>query len=445
MKRALSFLTSALMLASVPCFSAAAQNNDDTGLPFELSAPENVSILYMNGDDSDNTCEIHYSQNNSMSEWSSKVADPDTFDSTRETLAELGDDDLGITAQIDWSIDSEDDWHYNEDWETEGYDADYHQHLGEWAFISCAYSNETAMSEWIFRGMGNIDDPEDRTWYGRHEDSDDFDGWKDVLKEDQYEVVKGDGESHAKIDFTKHTIYTRVRWLVTCRPLDGEDMHIASDWSEVAAVGKDAEAAEALKPGDIQPPVISDLKYTDEDFNGFPVISFKLDISDEFSAQIAQAAGTQGVIWLEVEARLQGKEDWVGLQGDFTLKSGEMKIALQALAEAEGEIAKDTPIELRARYYCSQADQEDFYSDYSETLTFGSVDMAVEKEEEISEAEESAESEAPASSTESSEKETEEEESSFPWWIIILIIILLIIIIVIIILVLKKKKEENKA
>lgn len=399
MKKLISLAVSAVTLAgtiagtlAIPVSAAPEEK-----LPFELTAPQNVSITYLDERDSLNTCEVHYSQNNSMSEWSSKVDDPETFDATREELQKLGYDDLWITAQIDWSIDTQDDWHYNKYWDTEGYDENYRPMLGEWAFISEAYSSDTSMSSWIFRYMGNISDPEDAAWYGIHDGDVDYPGWKDVLKDDQYDVVENDDGSTAKIDLTKHTIYVRVRWLVTCRPSEGEDIKIGSDWSEIASVGKDAENVEPLKAGDIDAPVISDLKYTDEEFNGYPVIAFKLKVDDKLEKQLAQATGTLGTVWLETEARLAGKEEWVGLQGDFTIKSGDMSFALQPLAEAEGKIEKDTPIELRARYYCAQPEQEDFYSDYSEILTFGATEMdanpesVVESSVEIS-AEPSAES-----------------------------------------------------
>lgn len=444
MKRVLSLL-SALALACA-CFAVPASADAEVKLPFELEAPSNVSVTYLDENDSPNTCEIHYSQNTSMSEWSSRIETE--FETVKEELAADGYDDLWIKAQIDWSIDTQDDWHVNEYWLTEGYDEDYHQHLGDWAYIAQSYSADISMSEWIFRGMGNIDDPEDRTWYGQHDGDADYDGWKDVLKEDQYEIVKGDGESYAKIDLTEHTIYTRVRWLVTLRTLEGEDIHIPSEWSEIASVGKDAETLEPLKPGDIAPPVISDLKYTDKDYNGYPVISFKLDVSDELKAQLAQAAGTQGSIWLCTETRVQGKDEWAELQGDWVIKSGDMELELQNLAEMEGGIEKDTPIELRARYYCTQNDQEDFWSDYSETLTFGSVDMQVESEEEMSEAEVSEEesvAESKAESKADTSKAEDTEKSSFPWWILLLILLVIIVIIIIIIITRKKKDDEQEA
>ena len=434
-------------------------------LPFELTAPRNVSITYLNENDSLNTCEAHYSQNNSMSEWASRAAAEETYDDTKKELQKLGYDDLWITAQIDWSIDSLDDWHYNKYWDTEGYDENFKPMLGEWAFIGENYTNEISMSSWIFRYMGNIDDTEDARWYGMHNDDINYDGWKDVLKEEQYDVVKTDDGSFAKIDLTKHTINIRVRWLVTCRPnSDGtEDFKVASEWSETAAVGKDAESFEPIKAGEIDPPVISELKYTDTESNGFPVISINLEVDDKLANQLAQATGTLGSIFFEAEASLAGKEEWVTLQGDFTIKSGEMYISLQSLAEALGKVEKDTPIELRARYFCTQTEQDDIYSDYSEILTFGSTEMDATPESVVESSTENSAEPSAESSVESTDKKeastvqkAEEQEDKcslcgfcphplglciFIW---IAIIVAVVVIVVVIIVVMKKKSKSDK-
>ena len=451
MKRLLSLaIVSFMLLMSMTMLVSAAPEE----LPFELAAPTNVTMTDLNGNDSENTIEIHYSQNNSMSEWSKRKESE--YETVMKELNAMGYDDLWINAQMDWSIDSQDDWHVNDYWLTGGYDKDFKQHLGDWAYISMNYSHETAMSEWVFRWMGNIEDPEDTLWYGRHQDGDDYKGWKDVLKEGQYEVIEGDGESHAKIDLTKHTIYTRVRWIVTVRPLSNEgaeDIAITSDWSEIAAVGKDAEKTEPLKAGDIAPPVISDLKYTDKDSNGFPVISFKLDVDETLTKQLAQVTGTQGGISLIVEAKLKDKENWVQLQGDWIITSGNMEMDLQNLAEAEGKIEKDTPIELRARYDCSQPELDDFSSDWSEILTFGSKDMEAKHDSVV----ESSAEQSEASQTESSVQKPTEQKDSCPIchfcpqplglcifiWILIAVAVVVVIVVVIVI-VKKKNKKENK-
>lgn len=451
MKKLISLAAAAVTALSAIPFVASAEK--EMPFPFEMTRPENVSMIWLEGNDSENTIEIHYSQSNAMSEWSS-MKDND-HDAWLKEINSLGYDDVWITPQIDWSIDSQDDWKVDEYWLTDGYDKDFHQHLGEWAYIQCSYSSEISMSDWIFRYMGNIDDPEDERWYGSHDGSNDYKGWGDVLKPDQYKKIKNDDETNAKLDLENHTIYARVRWLVTFRPLDGgNDFYATSDWSDAAAIGKDAVKAEPIKEGDIAAPVISDLKYTDEDFNGFPVIAFKLEVDDKLAAQVTQVSGTQGGISLEVEARLAGTEEWVGLQGDWIIKAGDMTAALQALAEKEQSVKKDTPIELRARYYCTQPEMDDIWSDYSQILTFGAQDMEVTTQliEESSVADDSkAETTTKAKKEET--KDDDDDKCSLCGFcpqplglcIFIWIAIIVVIVIIVVVIVLKKKKDkENK-
>ena len=202
-KKLISLAAAAVMsLAAVPLSASAQQEN---AVPFEITRPENVSMIQLGENDSENTIEIHYSQSNAMSEWSSRKESD--YDNWLKEINDLGFDDVWITTQIDWSIDSQDDWKADEYWITDGYDKDFHQHLGEWAYTAQSYSAETTMSEWIFRYMGNIDDPEDTRWYGHHEGSDDYKGWGDVLKPDQYTKVKNEDETNAKLDL-ETTPYT---------------------------------------------------------------------------------------------------------------------------------------------------------------------------------------------------------------------------------------------
>ncbi len=452
MKKIISLTIGALTLLSTFSLSASAVGEDN--LPFKLSAPENVSVEFLDGRDSPNTCEIHYSQNKSMSEWFTRWTGEN--EKVKAELQSAGYEDILIKSQIDWSIDSQDDWHCNKYWETDGCDENMVQKVGEWAYYDAAYSEEISMSEWIFRGFGDINDPEDKTWYGDHRDAD-YDGWKDVLKDGQYDVVKDGGNSYAVIDLSKHTIYTRVRWLVSVTKTGSEEYtRITSDWSQTAAVGKDARKSEAIKPGEIAAPAVKDLRVTKEEGSQYPQVTFRLDVDDKLSAQLAQATGTQGVIRLETEARVMGKENWTALQGDFTIKSGDMKADLQALAQAEGEISKDTPIEFRARYYCSQTDQEDFYSDYSEILSFGTEKMKSEENsltgssaEEISEVNTDG-ANAPDEQVQQ-EKQPEEKKCSvcgfcpqpfglciFIWIAIAVVVVIAVVVTVVVI---KKKKS----
>lgn len=435
MVKKIASLISAVLLA-MPLFQIPAHAEEQ--LPFTLTAPEHVAITYLNGDDSPSTCQIAWSKNASMSEWAAKHADPETHDATVKALGDMGYDDLWFSAQMDWSIDSTEDWHYNSYWDTEGYDENYIQHLGEWAYTSFLDSPEITTTAWVFRYMGNIEDEGDYAWFGRHADSDDFNGWKDVLKEGQYTIIDDDGSKQAKLNFDEHTVNVRMRWLVTGRKLDGSEIHVGSDWSEIASVGKDAKpVAEAFKQGDIPAPAIRDLRYADEDFNTFPVVAFYLDVPDTVSQALTKAAAVNGEIRMITEARIPNGK-WIELQGDFKLKSGEMKIALQSLAEDTKSIPKDTPIELRCYYDCDPGNGVWFQTDYSNVLTFGAAAMQAATDTAPAESTVSAAQTTSASHTENTLKKT------LNWLWILLIVLAVIVLLVIIYLVMRNKKNDQK-
>ncbi len=456
MKKFLSFiLTLCMLLCMFTGFAAAEGESDkDVWLPFELSAPTNVSIEHTDeGTDSYSTCQLAWSKNESMGDWAHRDGDPDTHDATRKEIEDHGYSDLWFTAQMDWSVDNQTDWHYNKYWDTDGYDEDYKQHLGEWAYTDFLDSDEQVVTAWVFRYMGNIDDPEDKRWYGDHENSD-FDGWKDVLPEGCYTVKSDDDGSQAVFDYENHTIYVRMRYLVTIRTEEEgrEEFKVASEWSEVAAVGKEAEKYEPVKEGDVAAPIISDLRMTDKDFNDFPVVAFKIVVPEELTklnTKLQADYNHGGDVTIEVEARVQGKKDWTGLQGDWKLKSGELEYGLANLAAVEGKVEKDTPIELRARYCIRQHDLDDVYTDYSEIITFGSEDMEVVAAPTPTDT--PVEPDPTLTPTPKPAKEKEEKDKCGlcgfcprPLGICIFIWLLIIIIIVVIIIVVIKMKNKEK-
>ena len=434
MKRFFAAALAAVMTAAASVFPAAAKPEIENELPFKLTAPEHVSVTYLNERDSLNTCEIAYSQSSEMSAFFSAF-DTD-YDKAHDAILEKGFDEISIEAQIDWSLDSQDDWKVNDYWLSEGYDDEFHQHLGDWAYISESYAKEISMSTWIFRWMGNIDDPEDAFWFADQEGVGNT-GWSTVLKDGQYDIVETDDGHTAKIDLTKHTIYTRVRWLVTSHRFEADENKVTvSDWSEVASVGKDAVKAEPLKPGDVAAPQISNLHYTDKEFNDQPIIAFTLTVDDKLVQQLTQASGTQGSIWLAVEAKTESMSEWYELQGDWEVKTGEMEMKLIGMEQAAGgRIEAGTPIQLRARYCVSQNNQDDFYTDYSEVLTFGAQLQTTIPEQTVTEAGQTTTLTAAAQ---------EQEKSGSLWWLWLLLILLIIIIIIIIILLSRKKDDENK-
>ena len=446
LKKGFSMLAAAIL--ALPLFRVSVSAAPDAALPFTLTAPEHVAITYLNGNDSLNTCQIVWSQNASMSEWASRVSDPATHEETVTELAALGYDDLSYTAQMDWSIDSTEDWHYNAYWDTDGYDSNYVQHLGDWAYTDFLQGDDISTEAWVFRDMGNIADTGDAAWYGRHEDGDDYTGWKDVLKEGQYRIVDtDDGGQHAQLDFANHTVNVRMRWLVTVHKAgelaegDSGEIRIGSDWSPVAAVGKDAAPVVSVKAGDLAAPVIRDLHYTDEEFNTYPVVAFSLDVPDSVTNTLINTQAAGGGISLHTEARVAGGE-WVELQGDWTLKSGEIKIKLQMLAEQQQNVAKDTPIELRCRYDCTpNSDAELFYTEYSNVLTVAAEAMQVTTAQPPQETENAGMTSNSALTT--APAGNHEAPSGIGWLWIILIAIAAIVLLLIIVMMLNKRKEDG--
>jgi hypothetical protein len=85
------------------------------------------------------------------------------------------------------------------------------------------------------------------------------------------------------------------------------------------------------------------------------------------------ASAHGGYIYIETEARVKGDTEWVHMSNtDRDIKPGEMECALLSLLSDEHpSIDKNTPIELRCRYCCSQAGvDEDVFSEYSKVLVF---------------------------------------------------------------------------
>ena len=501
MKKFISSALTAATLFTGICMTAlpASAETDYKGikLPFEVTAPANISLTGLEGADSETTMDAAWSMSDSMCKWMSDASDSETRDATMEKLQkDYGLNDIYINTQIDWAIDDPvNGWHYTKYWDGEewtdedgnkqwagfGHDKDYQTRTGEWDVVDCGNNPQTVNDCWIFRGIP-IDNNPDMTdeekaqvnawFYG----NDLIPGLKNQLKDDQYTLIETDPESHQQhvsIDWTQHTAYVRIRWAVTAVDKNDKLTPIFSDWSETAGYGKDAAAFVPFTKDTLAPPVISNLRYYEEDFNGYPQVAVTLTVPDELSKDLTEVTSRSGNITVEWEARVpDGK--WCSQQGGGTITAGENVVSLIFLAEEimrqnseagvsnpDVILAKDSPIELRARYYCNQYASYggewlgEFYTDYSDALTFGAPEMSKPEETSPTESsvtetskdqqsvEASKNESKPASDTELSKPE--EKKGGFPIWIIILIIVIvLIIIIIIIILVLKKKKDDDK-
>ena len=494
MKKIISAAVSAVTVLSCFSLTAAATNDDAQKLPFELEAPTGLSLMWMEGGDSPTSISVAFSMNDSMCKWLDRMADTDKHD---EALKELSDkyklDDMWVNVQIDWAIDDpENGWHYTKYWDGEsftddngvkqwapaGQDKNYQNRVGIWDVVDGSVATTTVSDIWIMRGNTLNNDPsveedvrksENEWFYG----TDLIPGLKNQLKDDQYTLVETDPETKEQmisIDYTKHTTYIRARWMVTCRHPD-HDEPVFSEWSETAGYGKDAEGFVLMKKEELPAPVISGLRYYPDEFNGYPQVACTLDVPAELDKKHTEIVANRGDMRVYWEARVPGGE-WIEQQAGHDITAGENIISLLFLGEdianknkENGEdsdlvLEKDSPIELRARYFCDQSAISDteagqpFYSDYSEVLTFGSQEMS--KTEQPSIAESSVAEETEESKIEPKKGEDETHKCSvcgicpvqplgiclFIW--IAIIVVIIIIVIVVVVVVKKKKNKENE-
>ncbi|MBQ7186134.1 MAG: dockerin type I repeat-containing protein [Ruminococcus sp.] len=384
LKRLISAVSAAAILlsAAVPAYAEGKNTKTKEGLelPFELTAPEAV-YASLTDQESANTVQLAWSKNDSMSEWAARLADPETHDAVEEEFQQLGFYEIWFTPQMDWSIDGTEQWHWSEEtdalWLNEGYDEDYAQRLGDWAYLSFLDYAEKTSDAWVFRWFGYITQPaypddKDPLWYG----GETYTGWKDALGEGTYKVrTDDDGNQYAVFDWDGHSIYVRMRYFVTYSLMDDPDeigrQTLASDWTAPVEV---QETFEPMTKEELTAPDIKDLKMCEgETFNEYPVFSVMLNVPDALADAITRVASNYengGQTTIEVQARVKGQEDWVELQGDYWINTGDMKFYMQNLYETQ-EVPLNMPIEVRARYVTYQGNgYGDVYSDWSSTLEF---------------------------------------------------------------------------
>ena len=374
MKKRISLLMVVIMLLSLATSVGASVVDEDT---FKSLKPEHVSIQWMEGNDSPTTCTLTYSVPTVISEFFTKK---DEAEDKEAFWAQFGLTDGWVNVQFDWALDDVNDpvsgWHYNKYWDGDptfglGRDSDGGYHYSDWDGVEYGPGNitETVNDSWVFRGL-----PNDDRWNGNPET-----GWvgvKDQLREDQYTYDYD--EECLKIDFSKHTMYVRVRFVFTLRKDGEDDRYIFSDWSDIASCGKDAKKYEPLTAKDIPAPVITNLRMTDEEYNGNPVVAYTLTVPEDLMKKTVDVEAARGSIVSETFARVKGDSEWTGMSNsDWEIKPGEMKSALLSLMnEAHPKIDANTPIELRVRYRCSQPGFDDVFSEYSQVLVFETTEIS---------------------------------------------------------------------
>jgi hypothetical protein len=377
MKKFLSILLACVLMVS--CLTALTSFASGS-LPFELVAPGNVTAVWLEGGDSPTTTKLTYSLSNDMTTFFKNMENANLNDTIEQFMKNIGCDDIWMTIQVDWAVDDVNDsvsgWHYSKYWDGDEYfglgrDSEGNARWSEWDVIDGGLNNatETVQDIWVTRGL-----PNDDRWNGNPETH--TPGVKDQLKPEQY--TYNEEAEELRIDYTKHTVYFRARFVVTVRIEDKPDKYYLSEWSNITSVGKDSEKFEQLTKADLDAPVITGLRMTDKEFNYNPIVAFTLTVPDKLAENATKVEANGGSITIEVWARVKGDKEFVELQGDWLIKAGEMESALFNLANEERpNVAKDSIIELRCRYRYDHPKYFDgsIYSDWSKTISFGTDDI----------------------------------------------------------------------
>ena len=337
-------------------------------LPFVLEAPKYAFLDRLSDDVTEQAVNAAFTKNNSMQKFLSLSAEQ-----KNQMLAVNGLESLKVVAQIDWSLDNQNGWHYDEYWNTEGEDPDGHLLAGDWAYIDIDPGMKKVQSVKIFEDFGDPEDKDNKSWKGFGYAK----GWKDMFSEEQ--LKKNEENGHYYVDWTEHTLYIRVRYAVVTEDNDEEHMRNCyfSGWSPVASFGKGVEEYYPYMDNTSLPiPVLSDLSVATGNEESGAVISFDVSIPKEFEENAARTEVYGGVAHLVYCLRFNQEGEWRMIYRDAV--SGRVDVPVKELLEENEEFDENTKIEVYAISWIDQylkVGGEEWCgtlsSDYSETITLG--------------------------------------------------------------------------
>ena len=298
MKRIFSVLLSLLLLLSL--FSAtafAAEENDIS--KFELTAPKAPNyFVYTDGDAS----EGHHDDLRMI-----MVADPEVallaaeYDRDSEAFyKKYGLYSFNLVMQYDVSLDGEDSWQHNEEWDTEYYNDG---HVNGYPVQSL---RSELMDDFEFFWLTYYEGP----------DSDTFVPYKPAILTEKF---TGDGyeQDIYSFDVENHSLYIRCRYYMEWEPLvkneegegPGEKQSKFSDWSESAIFGKNTTQIVPDEPTTYEAPVISDLKI-------IPPGENEQNSHIEYAQTTPESVWMTGVYYLmKEEGQFDGLETQVSIDG----------------------------------------------------------------------------------------------------------------------------------
>ena len=297
MKKLFPLLLSLLLLLSLFSVTAFAAEENDIG-KFELPAPKAPNyFVYTDG----NATEGHHDDLRMI-----MVADPEVallaaeYDRDSEAFyKKYGLYSFNLVMQYDVSLDGEDSWQHNEEWDTEYYN-DGHVN---------GYPVQSLRSELI--------EDFEFFWLTYYEgpDSDTFVPYKPAILTEKF---TGDGyeQDIYSFDVENHSLYIRCRYYMEWETFDAEKNEIGekqskfSDWSESAVFGKNGTQITPDEPTTYAAPIISDMKIV-------------LSEGDE-NSHIEYAQTTPESVWMTgVYYMMKEEGQFDGLETQVSIDGGE--------------------------------------------------------------------------------------------------------------------------
>ena len=426
MKKSLSLLLSMLLLLSIFSVTAFATEENDIS-KFELPAPKAPNyFVYTDG----NASEGHHDDLRMI-----MISDPEVallaaeYSRNSEAFYEkYGLYSFAISMQYDVSLDGEDNWQHNSEWDTNWYTGGY---ADGYPYVSLG---SEMMEDFEFFWL---------TYY-EGEGSATFTPYQPAITTSVFN--HGDWEENIySFDVENHSLYIRCRYYMEWETFDaakneiGEKQSKFSDWSQSAVFGRNSTQIVPDEPTVYEAPLISDMKIV-------------LSEGDE-NSHIEYVQTTPESVWManicfymKGEGEFEGLEtqvsidggDWVEFDtadagGDWCLYNG-----IRGAYSWEHPIEENSHVKLRIRFVGTHGPSE--WSNILEINGGGTQEMAEQAKK-------------PAAEKPTAETSKEDKCSLCGFcpeplglcifiWIAVLIVIILIVVIIIVT-ANKKKKCPN--
>ena len=426
MKRLLSALLSALLLLSLFSVTAFASEENDIS-KFELPVPKAPNyFVYTDG----NASEGHHDDLRMI-----MISDPEVallaaeYSRNSEAFYEkYGLYSFAISMQYDVSLDGEDNWQHNSEWDTNWYTGGY---ADGYPYVSLG---SEMMEDFEFFWL---------TYY-EGEGSATFTPYQPAIT--TYVSNHGDWEENIySFDVENHSLYIRCRYYMEWETYDavkneiGKKQSKFSDWSESAVFGKNSTQMVPDEPTVYEAPVISDMKIVLSEGDENSHIEYVQTTPESvWMANICYYMKDEGQFdGLETQVSIDGG-DWVEFDtadagGDWCLYNG-----IRGAYSWEHPIEENSHVKLRIRFVGTHGPSE--WSNILEINGGGTQEMAEQAKK-------------PAAEKPTAETSKEDKCSLCGFcpeplglcifiWIAVLIVIILIVVIIIVT-ANKKKKCPN--